>query len=97
MKREIGGSSLLTAGCHAIDGLRWFAHRRPVEVFSYSSTGAGNQLAYEYDPNSVTLVKFEGGMMGKVASSIESVMPYVFNVLLLGDGGYHPQQPGVCT
>lgn len=87
VKRDVGVSSLLTAGCHAVDGLRWFARRRPVEVFSYSNTSAGNQLAYEYDPNSVTLVRFEDGMMGKVASSIECVMPYVFNVLLLGDGG----------
>jgi predicted dehydrogenase len=87
VKREIGGGSLLTAGCHAVDGLRWFARRRPVEVFAYSNTSAGNQLGYEYDPNSVTLVKFEDGMMGKVASSIECVMPYVFNVLLLGDQG----------
>jgi len=87
VKREVGGSSLLTAGCHAVDGLRWFARRRPVEVFSYSSTSAGNHLGYEYDPNSVTLVKFEDGMIGKVTSSVECVMPYVFNVLLLGDGG----------
>lgn len=87
VKREIGGSSLLTAGCHAVDGLRWFARSRPVEVFSYSNTSAGNPFGYEYDPNSVTLVKFEDGMMGKVASSIECVMPYVFNILLLGDEG----------
>ena len=87
VKREIGGSSLLTAGCHAVDGLRWFARRRPVEVFAYSNTSAANALGYEYDPNSVTLVRFEDGMMGKVASSVECVMPYVFNIMLLGDQG----------
>lgn len=87
VKREIGGSSLLTGGCHAVDGLRWFARQRPVEVFAYSNTSVHNPLNYEYDPNSVTLVKFEDGTLGKVASSVECVQPYVFNIVLLGDQG----------
>jgi len=32
IKKEMGGSSLLTAGCHAVDALRWFVGRRAVEV-----------------------------------------------------------------
>jgi predicted dehydrogenase len=87
IKKEIGRSSLLTAGCHAVDGLRWFMRKKAVEVFAYANFSASNPLHYEYEPNSVTLVKFEDGSMGKVASSIECVMPYVFNVELLGDLG----------
>jgi len=87
IKKEFGGSSLLTAGCHAVDGLRWFVGQRPVEVFAYANYSAQNPLRYEYEPNSVTLVRFEDGTMGKVASSIECVMPYVFNIELLGDQG----------
>jgi len=87
VKKEFGGSSLLTAGCHAVDGLRWFVGKRAVEVFAYANTSAQNPLRYEYEPNSVTLVKFEDGTMGKVASSIECAMPYVFNIELLGDQG----------
>src|SRR5947209_8613514 len=87
VKKEIGGSSLLTAGCHAVDGLRWFVGKRAVEVFAYSNFSPQNPLRYEYEPNSVTLVKFEDGTIGKVASSIECVMPYVFNIVLLGDQG----------
>lgn len=87
VKKEIGGSSLLTGGCHAVDGLRWFFGKKAVEVTAYANTSAGNPLRYEYEPNSVTLVKFEDGAMGKVASSIESVMPYVFNIELLGELG----------
>ncbi|MGH9327586.1 MAG: Gfo/Idh/MocA family protein [Terriglobia bacterium] len=87
IKKEIGGSSLLTGGCHAVDGLRWFFGKKVVEVSAYANTSAANPLHYEYEPNSVTLVKFEDGALGKVASSIEAVMPYVFNVKLLGDGG----------
>jgi predicted dehydrogenase len=87
IKKAIGGSSLLTGGCHAVDGLRWFMRKKAVEVFAYANFSAANPLHYEYEPNSVTLVKFEDGSMGKVASSIECVMPYVFNVELLGDLG----------
>lgn len=86
-KKEIGGSSLLTAGCHAVDGLRWFIGRRAVEVFAYANFSAQNPLHYEYEPNSVTLVKFDDGTLGKIASSIECVMPYAFNIELLGDQG----------
>ncbi|MGH9470219.1 MAG: Gfo/Idh/MocA family protein [Terriglobia bacterium] len=87
IKKEIGGSSLLTGGCHAVDGLRWFFGKRAVEVLAFSNTSAANPLHYEYDANSVTLVKFDDGSVGKVACSIECVMPYVFNIELLGDGG----------
>jgi len=87
IKKEIGGSSLLTAGCHAVDGLRWFVGRRGVEVFAYANVSAQNPLRYEYEPNSVTLVKFDDGTLGKIASSVECVMPYAFNIELLGDQG----------
>lgn len=87
IKKEIGGSSLLTAGCHAVDGLRWFMGKRAVEVSAYASYSPNNPLKYEYEPNSVTLVKFDDGTMGKTASSVECVMPYLFNILLLGEKG----------
>jgi len=87
IKKEVGGSSLLTAGCHAVDGLRWFIRRRAVEVFAYANFSAHNPLQYEYEPNSVTLVKFDDGTLGKITSSIECVMPYAFNIELLGDQG----------
>lgn len=87
IKKEYGGSSLLTAGCHAVDGLRWFVGKKAVEVLAYANYSPQNPLRYEYEPNSVTLVKFEDGTLGKVASSIECVMPYVFNIELLGDQG----------
>ncbi len=87
IKKQVGGSSLLTAGCHAVDGLRWFVQKRAAEVFAYANTSPENPLHYEYEPNSVTLVRFEDGTLGKVASSVECVMPYVFNIELLGDQG----------
>jgi len=87
IKKEIGGSSLLTGGCHAVDGLRWFVGRKAVEVFAYANFSPQNPLRYEYEPNSLTLVKFEDGAIGKVASSVESLQPYTFNIYLVGDQG----------
>lgn len=87
IKKAFGGSSLLTAGCHAVDGLRWFLQKEAVEVSAYANFSPQNPLRYEYEPNSVTIIKFADGTIGKVASSVECVMPYFFNILLLGDGG----------
>jgi len=87
VKRSIGGSSLLSAGCHAIDGLRWFTQDEAVEVESYSTHSHNKNFEYEYDPTSVTIVKFKGGSIGKVASSLECIQPYIFNIILLGDKG----------
>ncbi|MGH8630282.1 MAG: Gfo/Idh/MocA family protein, partial [Burkholderiales bacterium] len=61
IKKDIGGSSLLTAGCHAVDGLRWVLEREAVEVSAYANFSPENPLGYEYEPNSVTLIKFADG------------------------------------
>ena len=88
VKKDVGGSSLLSAGCHAIDGLRWFMGKEVVEVSSYSTHGRGQPFAaYEYDPTSVTILKFEDGAIGKVTSCIECVQPYVFHINLCGADG----------
>ncbi|MBX7254741.1 MAG: Gfo/Idh/MocA family oxidoreductase [Candidatus Hydrogenedentes bacterium] len=88
VKKEVGGSSLLSAGCHAMDALRWFMGGDIVEVFQYSGGGKyGDLAAYEYDPTSVTICKFADGRMGKVASCIECIQPYVFNINLVGTQG----------
>ena len=70
-----------------MDGLRWFVGQEAVEVFSYANFSQGNPLDYEYEPNSVTLVQFADGTMGKVATSLEYVAPYTFPVVLMGNGG----------
>jgi predicted dehydrogenase len=88
IKKEIGGSSLLSAGCHAMDALRWFMGGEVVEVFQYATRGEGRDFQpYEYAPTSVTLLKFADGRVGKVASCIECVQPYVFSINLVGTEG----------
>lgn len=88
IKKDIGGSSLLSAGCHAMDALRWFMDGEVVEVSQYATSGKGKDFAaYEYDPTTVTILKFDDGRIGKVASCIECVQPYVFNINLVGTEG----------
>jgi predicted dehydrogenase len=86
-RKAYGGSALLAGGCHAVDALRWFVRDEAVEVTAYSGTSKSNPFAYEYDTNTVLLVRFAGGAIGKVACSLEVQMPYVFNVELFGDKG----------
>ena len=85
--KEYGRSSLLTAGCHAVDGLRWFVQDEAVEVSAYANTSDGNPMNYEYHPNMISIIKFKSGKIGKVASSVEYIGPYVFNIALLGNAG----------
>src|SRR6185295_4180097 len=47
VRRDMGGSSLLTAGCHALDGLLFFMGGRVAEVMSYA-TGSRSPLFAAY-------------------------------------------------
>jgi len=88
IKKSVGVSSLLSAGIHAVDALRWFVGSEATEVHAYSVRGNGKPFdVYEYDPTEVLIVKFANGAIGKVASSIENKMPYVFNLFMLGSEG----------
>jgi predicted dehydrogenase len=84
-----GGSSLLSAGCHAVDALRWFAGvgNPVVEVSAYNVAHQGENTDWEYDPTTVLLCRFADGTLGKVASTLDCVMPYAFNVDVLGTRG----------
>ena len=86
-RKATGGTALLGGGSHAVDGLRWFMGQEAVEVQGYANWSKSNPLGYEYEANSVILVKFADGRMGKVATSFEAVMPYAFNIFLMGDRG----------
>lgn len=87
IKKEMAGDALLTAGCHALDGLIHLMGSPVAEVSAFSNTSPKNPLKYEYDPNSVAILRFENGAIGKVATSIECRQPYLFPVLLQGDQG----------
>lgn len=87
IKKKIGGDALLTAGCHALDLLIYLMDSQVVEVSAFSNLSPKNPLKYEYDTNSVAILKFANGAIGKVATSIECRQPYLFPILLQGDRG----------
>lgn len=88
VKEEGGGSSLISAGCHALDLLLWYKDSSVEEVTSYSTTTGNEQFEpYEYDTSSVTILKFADGSVGKVASSIDTLQPYYFRMHLVGSQG----------
>lgn len=83
--KELGGSSVLSAGCHAVDALRYFAGDVE-EVMAYSNhTWADSQ--YGFEPNTVAILKLASGGIAKVSSSLECKTPYKFNIHLLGEKG----------
>jgi predicted dehydrogenase len=87
-KKE-GGSSLLSAGCHAVDAMRWFAgvDNPVVEVQAFSQPHRGECKDWEYDTSIVLICKFVDGSLGKVASVLDCPMPYQFNVDVIGTKG----------
>ncbi|MBA3441565.1 MAG: Gfo/Idh/MocA family oxidoreductase [Pyrinomonadaceae bacterium] len=88
VKKELGGSSLLTAGCHALDLLLFYMDSEVEEVTSYSTrTKSSTFEPYEYDTTSVTILKFKDGKIGKVASVVDCFQPYYFHIHLVGSEG----------
>lgn len=88
IKKDMGGSSLLTAGCHALDSLLWFMDELPEEVTSYQSRSRSEVFAsYEYPTTSVTILRFPSGKTAKVTSCIDCLQPYYFHVHLVGSHG----------
>ena len=88
-KKDAGGSSLLSAGCHAMDALLYcMGSTDVVEVVSYSTKSENKVFKkYEYDTTSVTILKFRDGRIGKVASVIDCLQPYYFHTHLVGSEG----------
>ena len=89
LRKDGGGSSLLTAGCHALDGLLMFMDGPVTEVSSYDETSSPhpNFSRYEYPTSSVTIMRFASGAVGKVASIVDSHQPYYLRVHLVGSEG----------
>lgn len=88
VKKDFGGSSLLTAGCHALDALLFLMDGEVEEVTSYSTRSKSPIFKpYEYDTTSVTILKFKDGRIGKVASVVDCLQPYYFHTHLVGSEG----------
>jgi UDP-N-acetyl-2-amino-2-deoxyglucuronate dehydrogenase len=88
IKKSAGGSSLLSAGCHALDALLLCMDSEVVEVTSYETKSRSKTFSdYEYSPTSVSILKFSNGTIGKCSSSIDCLQPYYFHTHLCGSEG----------
>jgi len=86
--KKDGGSALLTAGCHALDALLMLMGGEVESVTSLSTKSASPIFApYEYDTSSVTILRFEGGAVGKTAAIVDCLQPYYFHTHLVGSAG----------
>jgi predicted dehydrogenase len=82
------GSSLLEAGCHALDALLLCMGGDVEEVHSYGAGSSSPTYApYRYPSTTVTTLKFRDGRAGKVASVIDCWQPYYFHTHLVGSEG----------
>jgi len=92
-KADLGGGSLLGAGIHAVDALRWFAGDGPeatmdiAEVHAYSGGYRRKKGEIDYDGFIVAIMKMEDGSIAKVSSNWDCVMPYRFPIEIFGDKG----------
>ena len=98
-RRALGGSALLTAGCHALDALLLCMGSEVEEVTSYATQSANPAFAaYEYQTSSTTILKFANGAVGKCAAIVDCLQPYYFHTHLVGSEGslldnkFHSQQ-----
>jgi len=79
-----------------------FEAAKPIEVFAYSGGWRkGSDVEYdyyervwknnapklEYDGLEVMLIKFDNGLLGKVSTNFDSIMPYTFPIEIFGDKG----------
>ena len=88
IRKNAAGSSLLSAGCHALDALLLFMGNEVTTVHSFATTSANNDFSgYEYPTTSVSILKFRDGSVGKVASVIDCLQPYYFHIHLVGSEG----------
>jgi predicted dehydrogenase len=100
-KRELGGSALLTAGCHALDALLLCMGSEVEEVTSYASQSSNPDFAaYEFKTTSTTILRFKNGAVGKSAAVVDCIQPYYFHTHLVGSEGsildnkFHSQNLG---
>jgi predicted dehydrogenase len=88
IRKDAGGSSLLTAGCHALDALLLCMGTDVEEVTSYDTKSRSKFFEpYEYPTSSVTILKFKSGRIGKCAAIVDCLQPYYFHTHLCGSEG----------
>ncbi len=79
---QSGRSHLLAAGCHAVDALRWCSGLEPTAVSALQTRFTDG---YEWPTSIIANMTLEGSALGHVSSSTDFMLPYTFQVELMGD------------
>lgn len=88
VKKDFGASTLLTAGCHALDALLMCMDSEVDEVTSYDTKSSSDIFEpYEYQTTSVSIMKFKNGAVGKTTSCVDCLQPYYFHAHIVGSEG----------
>jgi predicted dehydrogenase len=80
--RASGRSHLLAAGCHAVDALRWCSGHEIAEVSAFH---ARYTEGYEWPTSILVNARLDNGGLAHVTSSTDFMLPYNFEVELMGD------------
>ena len=85
---ETAGGALAQGGIHAVDLLRhMMGENKKVTRVSAAWSGPFRRKDFTYKPNVSALVGFEDGSIGRVGTSLEVEMPYVFHLQVNGTRG----------
>jgi len=77
-------SVTLGGGVHVVDLLLWLTGGRVAEVSAYGSRIASEGTKFRFDDLTVALLRFEDGMLAKVASNFGSATPHFHAVEVFG-------------
>jgi len=91
--KEIGVSSFITSGVHAVDAMRWFASRerhkaaKITEVTALAGGYRKDNKDMDWDGLEVMLARLDTGALAKVCSNFDCIQPYTFQIQIFGDKG----------
>ena len=85
---ETAGGALAQGGIHAVDLLRhMMGEDKKVAWVTAAWSGPFRRKDFTYKPNVSALVGFEDGSIGRLGTSLEVEMPYVFHLQVNGTRG----------
>jgi predicted dehydrogenase len=80
-------SAMLGGGVHVVDLVSWLAGERIVEVAAFGNRIATAGTGFRFDDMVVAILRFESGLVGKVAANFACVFPHFHRLLVYGTAG----------
>jgi predicted dehydrogenase len=77
-------SVMLGGGVHVVDLVTWLAGERVVEVAAFGNRIATAGTGFRFDDMVVAILRFESGLIGKVAANFACVFPHFHRLLVYG-------------